>query len=66
VPANKIGFAGNGGPFDLFQLKVLQEIISLLVFTLVAILVFKTEQIKWNHILAFVFIVLAVYFAFKK
>lgn len=66
VPANRIGYQGNGGPFDLFQLKVIQEAISLLVFTLFAIIVFKTERLAWNHVVGFVFIMLAVFFIFKK
>jgi uncharacterized protein (DUF486 family) len=65
VPANKIGFNGNGGPFSLVQLKVIQEVITLLVFTAFTLLVFKTETFKINHVIAFVFLVLAVYFMFK-
>ena len=66
VPANRIGFRGNGGPFTLFQLKVIQEVVSLTVFTVFALVFFKTETFRWNHLLAFVFLVLAVYFIFKK
>ena len=66
VPANKIGFQGNGGPFSLLQLKVIQEVISLLVFTLFTLLIFKTETFRWNHFIAFILLVLAVYFMFKK
>lgn len=65
VPANKIGFNGNGGPFSLVQLKVIQEVITLLVFTAFTLLVFKTETFKINHVIAFVFLILAVYFMFK-
>jgi|SRR5690606_9664212 len=65
VPANKIGFNGNGGPFSLVQLKVIQEVITLLVFTAFTLLVFRTETFKINHVIAFVFLVLAVYFMFK-
>ncbi len=65
VPANRIGYIGNGGPFSLVQLKVIQEIITLVVFSLFTLLVFKNQTIKWNHIVAFIFIVLAVYFMFK-
>ncbi len=64
VPANKIGFRGNGGPFTLFQLKILQEVITLVVFTLFAILLFKNESFRWNHLVAFIFLVLAVIFVF--
>ncbi len=66
VPANRLAFAENGGPFSLIQLKIIQEVISLLVFTLFALLVFRTETFRWNHIAAFVCIVLAVYFVFRK
>ena len=66
VPANRLGFAENGGPFSLIQLKIIQEVISLLVFTLFALLVFRSETFRWNHIAAFVCIVLAVYFVFRK
>ena len=66
VPANKFGFKNNGGPFTLLELKVIQEVITLLVFTGFTLLVFKTETFRANHIIAFVFLVLAVYFMFKK
>lgn len=66
IPANKIGYVGNGGPFDIWQLKVMQEVITLVVFTLFVILVFKTETFRINHLVGFVFLILAVYFIFKK
>jgi len=66
VPANKIGFQGNGGPFSLVQLKVIQEVITLVVFTLFTLAFFKNETLKFNHFIAFVFLILAVYFMFKK
>ena len=66
IPANRIGSIINGGPFNLIQLKVIQEAISLTVFTIIVITVFKTETFHWNHIVSFLFIILAVYFAFKK
>lgn len=66
VPANRIGFSGNGGPFNLMQLKVLQEVISLTVFTVVATFLFKGQPLQWNHIAAFVCIILAVFFVFLK
>ncbi len=65
VPANRIGFEENGGPFSLVQLKVIQEVITLLVFSGFSLIVFKNQTFKWNHVIAFVFIVLAVYFMFK-
>lgn len=66
VPANRIGFIGNGGPFTLMQLKVIQEVISLIVFTVVATALFKGESLQWNHLVAFFFLVAAVYFVFMK
>ena len=66
VPANRIGFISNGGPFNLMQLKVIQEVISLTVFTVIVILFFKGQSFHWNHLVAFVCLVLAVFFAFLK
>ncbi|MBC6697442.1 DMT family protein [Hymenobacter puniceus] len=66
VPANRIGFEENGGPFNLFQLKVIQEFISLSVFTLCAVYVFKTDKLGWNHFVGFGLLLAAVYFIFKK
>ena len=66
VPANKIGFNGNGGPFSLLQLKVIQEVITLSVFAIFTLLVFKNETFRTNHLISFIFLVLAVYFMFKK
>lgn len=66
VPANRIGYQGNGGPFTLVQLKILQEVITLVVFIIFSTLLFKNESFKWNHILAFFFLIAAVYLVFKK
>jgi len=66
VPANRIGFKNNGGPFSLWQLKVMQEVITLVVFTVFTLLVFKTETFRLNHLIGFGFLILAVYFIFKK
>jgi uncharacterized protein (DUF486 family) len=66
VPANKIGFIGNGGPYSLIQLKVIQEVISLIVFTVIAGFLFQGEQLHWNHGVAFLCLVAAVYFAFLE
>ncbi len=66
VPANRIGFQENGGPFSLLQLKVIQEVITLLVFNLFAIFIFKHKTLNFNHLTAFVFLILAVYFMFRK
>jgi len=66
VPANRIGFRENGGPFSLVELKVIQETITLIVFTIFTVFAFKTESFKVNHFIGFAFLVLAVYFIFKK
>ena len=66
VPANRLGYSGNGGPFSLLQLKVIQEVITLLVFVAFSTLLFKNESFRLNHLIGFVFLVLAVYFIFKK
>jgi Uncharacterized protein conserved in bacteria len=66
VPANRIGFKENGGPFTLLQLKVLQEVITLVVFSIFSFLAFKSETFRWNHMIGFIFLILAVYFIFKK
>ena len=66
VPANRIGFVGNGGPFTLMQLKILQEVITLVIFTVFTVVFFRGESLQWNHFAAFVCLILAVYFVFMK
>ncbi len=66
VPANKIGSSINDGPFNMWQLKLIQEVISISVFVVFTLLVFKTDTLKWNHVVGFVFLLGAVYFFFKK
>ncbi|MBO4625446.1 MAG: DMT family protein [Bacteroidales bacterium] len=66
VPANRIGFIENGGPFNLVQLKVIQEVISVTVFSIIVTFLFKGTPIQWNHIAAFVCLILAVFFVFLK
>lgn len=66
IPANRMGSQITGGPYSLMQLKVIQESVSLVVFTLIVALVFKGEPIRWNHFVAFGCILLAVFFAFMK
>lgn len=61
VPANRIG----SSYFSLFQLKTIQEVISLSVFCLFAVLVMN-ETMKWNHLLAFLFLLMAVVLIFKE
>lgn len=64
--ANRIGFTAYGGPFSLVELKVIQEVITLAVFMIFTLLVFRSETFRLNHIIGFVFLILAVYFIFKK
>jgi uncharacterized protein len=66
VPANRIGYQGTGGSFSLVELKVIQEVITLTVFTVFSVLLFKNEVLRFNHFIGFVFLILAVYFIFKK
>ena len=64
IPANRIGFVDNGGPFTLFQLKVIQEVLSLTVFSVVALFLFQGQRFQWNHLAAFLCLVAAVVFVF--
>ena len=66
VPANRIGFREYGGPFSLVELKVIQEVITLTVFVIFSIVFFKNESLRLNHFIGFAFLILAVYFIFKK
>ena len=66
IPANRMGFSGNGGPFSLMQLKVIQEVITLAIFTVFTTVFFRGEELHWNHLAAFVCLVMAVWFVFMK
>jgi uncharacterized protein len=66
VPANRIGFNENGGPFTLWQLKIIQEVITLSIFTGFMLFFFKDQPLRWNHLVGFGLLILAVYFLFKK
>lgn len=66
VPANRIGIQENGGPFSLVQLKIIQEVVSLVVFFVIAKVMFQGESFHWNHVAAFLCLVAAVYFVFMK
>jgi uncharacterized protein (DUF486 family) len=61
VPANRFGH----GTFTASQLKIMQEVITLLVFGVFSVLYLR-EELKWNYIVAFLFIIAAVFFAFKE
>ena len=63
VPANRLGFEANGGPFNLVQLKVIQEVITLIVFAVFSVIAFHT-QLRWNHFAAALCLIAAVYFVF--
>ena len=65
VPANRLGYEGNGGPFSLMQLKVLQEVITLIIFMIFSALVFKQNVLGSNQLIACACLVAAVYFMFK-
>ncbi|DAA83697.1 MAG TPA: hypothetical protein DCS44_09120 [Cyanobacteria bacterium UBA10660] len=61
VPANRIGY----GIYNAAQLKTIQEVITLIVFSFFSVFYLK-EQFKWNYLVGFCFIILAVFFIFKK
>lgn len=61
VPANRIGHE----VYNAAQLKTIQEVITLIVFSFFSVLYLK-EQFKWNYLVGFFFIILAVFFIFKK
>lgn len=65
VPANRIGFKDDGGPYSLVQLKTIQEAITLIVFIIFSMIIFK-QKFEWNHLVGFCLIVAAVFFIFKK
>ena len=66
VPANRTGFSENGGPFSLWPLKVVQEVITLTIFTAFMLFFFKDQPLRWNHLVGFGLLILAVFFLFKK
>lgn len=66
VPANKIGSVSNGGPFNMWQLKIIQEVVSISVFIIFTLIFFKTDTLRWNHIIGFLCLFAAVFFFFKR
>ena len=60
VPANRIGY----GSYSAVQLKTIQEVITLVVFSFFSVLYLK-QEFRWNYLVGFIFIVLAVFFIFK-
>src|SRR4051812_35361814 len=65
VPANRIGFKDDGGPFTLVELKTIQEAITLIAFMIFSVVVFN-QKFAWNHLVGFFLIVVAVFVIFKK
>lgn len=66
IPANRIGSSINGGPFNMWQLKIIQEVISVSVFIIFTLIMFKQESLRWNHIIGFSLLIASLYFFFKK
>ena len=66
VPANRIGFEGNGGPYSLLQLKVMQEVITLIIFVAMSFMLFSDFNLRWNHLAAFLLLVAAVLLVVRK
>lgn len=66
VPANKMGYLGKGGSFNIWQLKIIQEAISVTVFIVFAMFLFKNEPFRWNYLLGFLFLFLSILCFFKK
>lgn len=66
VPANRLGSSQFGGPFSIWELKVIQEVISLSVFAVFALVFMKSDSLRWNHLAGFLCLILAVYFIFRK
>ena len=66
VPENRIGYSDNCGPINLFQLKIIQDVSTLVVFSVLTIYVLKTDKLHWNYIVGFHLMFMAVFFIFKK
>ncbi len=66
VPANKLGSSLNGGPYNMWQLKLIQEVISISVFVVFTLVFFKTDAFRWNHFVGFLLLLGAIYFFFRK
>ena len=66
IPANKLGFQGEGGPYNLFELKALSEAISIIVFVMINVFIFKNGLLTWRTELGFGFIVVGAYLVFTK
>jgi uncharacterized protein len=66
IPANRLGSNLNGGPFNMWQLKIIQEVISVSVFVIFTLIFFKHENFRLNHLIGFALLIASLYFFFKK
>jgi len=66
VPANRLGSNVTGGPFNMWQLKIIQEVISISIFVIFTLIFFKHDTLRWNHIIGFGFLIASLFFFFKK
>lgn len=66
VPANRLGSKELGGPFSLVQLKIIQEAITLFVFVVFSLVLFKNESLRWNHYAALGLVFVAVWLVMRK
>lgn len=66
IPANRLGSIQYSGPFSIWELKVIQEVISLTVFAFFVLIFMKSDSLRWNHLAGFLCLILAVYFIFRK
>lgn len=66
VPANRLGSNVTGGPFNMWQLKIIQEVISISVFVIFTLIFFKQDTLRWNHLIGFAFLIASLFFFFKK
>jgi uncharacterized protein len=66
IPANRLGSNLNGGPFNMWQLKIIQEVVSVSVFVIFTLIFFKHENFRLNHLIGFALLIASLYFFFKK
>ncbi len=64
VPASRLGFRENGGPFSSSSSRFFREVITLTVFTVMAMFMFQGEKLQWNHLAAFLCLIGAICFTF--
>ena len=66
VPANRLGSAYTGGPFNMWQLKIIQEAVSITVFVIFTLVLFRNDVFRLNHLIGFALLIASVYFFFRK